>query len=423
LVKARGKQRTDATYVLAAIRVLNRLEMVAETLRATLNELATIAPDWLREVVPAVWYERYGRRIEEDRLPQSKDKRDAYAQTVGEDGFLLLELLTRADAPAIDQLQSVKVLRRMWDWHYERPARKPEGTGSTPPQVRLKPSQELPPAAGGLESPYELDARFRRRYATHWTGYQVHLTESCDDKQVHLITHVETTEATVHESQKTQAIHQALVDKQLPPDQHLVDSAYIDAELLINSRTQFGITLVGPGRPDSSWQAKVEGGYDRYRFEIDWDQQQVRCPQGQTSVSWEELTDQYGLYYRVSFDQAACLACPARALCTRAKTDPRRLRLQSKDQYQALQAARQLQTSPAGQKLYAKRAGIEGTISQGVRAFGLRQARYRGLAKTHVQNLATAAAINLDRLAAWFDERPQAQTRTSRFARLAPLAV
>jgi transposase len=219
---------------------------------------------------------------------------------------------------------------------------------------------------------------------------------------------------------RTERAVEALIDKQLPPAQHLVDSAYIDAELLTSSRTQFEISLVGPGRRDNSWQAKVEGGYDRYRFKIDWDQRSVRCPQGKTSVSWEELTDQYGLYYRVSFDQAACLACPARALCTRAQTEPRRLRLQPRDQYQALQAARHLQTTPAGQKLYAKRAGIEGTISQGVRAFGLRQARYRGLAKTHVQNLATAAAINLDRLAAWFDERPQAQTRTSRFARLAP---
>jgi transposase len=110
-------------------------------------------------------------------------------------------------------------------------------------------------------------------------------------------------------------------------------------------------------------------------------------------------------------------------LCTRAKDEPRRLRLQPQDQFEALQAARQLQSTVAGQRLYAKRAGIEGTISQGVRAFGLRQARYHGLAKTHLQNVATATAINLDRLGAWFDERPQAQTRTSRFARLAPLAI
>src|SRR5436305_4850629 len=80
LLKARGQQRTDSTHVLAAIRVLNRLELVAETLRATLNELATVAPDWLRDVAPLEWYERYGKRIEDARLPREKAAREAYAQ-------------------------------------------------------------------------------------------------------------------------------------------------------------------------------------------------------------------------------------------------------------------------------------------------------------------------------------------------------
>jgi Transposase DDE domain len=75
--------------------------------------------------------------------------------------------------------------------------------------------------------------------------------------------------------------------------------------------------------------------------------------------------------------------------------------------------------STEGCKLYAKRAGIEGTLSQGVRAFGLRRSRYIGLGKTHLQQVAIAAAMNLDRLAAWFVDRPRAQTRVSRFAALA----
>src|ERR671939_352270 len=87
LVKARGRQRTDATHVLAAVRALNRLELVAETLRAALNALAVAVPDWLRALAPAEWYERYSRRIEDARLPQSEAKRDAYARQVGEDGL------------------------------------------------------------------------------------------------------------------------------------------------------------------------------------------------------------------------------------------------------------------------------------------------------------------------------------------------
>jgi transposase-like protein DUF772 len=99
LLKARGQQRTDSTHVLAAIRVLNRLELVAETLRATLNALATVAPDWLQGLAPLAWYERYSRRIEETRLPREQAQRDAYAQTVGADGFHLLDALDAPQAP------------------------------------------------------------------------------------------------------------------------------------------------------------------------------------------------------------------------------------------------------------------------------------------------------------------------------------
>jgi transposase len=97
------------------------------------------------------------------------------------------------------------------------------------------------------------------------------------------------------------------------------------------------------------------------------------------------------------------------------------MRLQSRGQYEALKEARLLQKSEAGRELYNKRAGVEGTISQGVRTFGLRKARYRGLAKTHLQHIATAAAINLDRLVAWFDDIPRGTTRTSRLVALAPV--
>lgn len=87
-------------------------------------------------------------------------------------------------------------------------------------------------------------------------------------------------------------------------------------------------------------------------------------------------------------------------------------------QHQALQAARQKQTTAKFQTQYAPRAGIEGTISQGVRVNNLRRSRYIGLTKTHLQHLAIAAAINLSRLSNWFQKIPLASTRTSRFAAL-----
>ena len=99
LLKARGRQRTDATHVLASIRVLNRLELVGETLRAALNELAAVAPDWLRGAAPRAWYERYARRVEDGRLPRAAAEREAYARAVGEDGFALLDRLDRPATP------------------------------------------------------------------------------------------------------------------------------------------------------------------------------------------------------------------------------------------------------------------------------------------------------------------------------------
>ena len=149
----------------------------------------------------------------------------------------------------------------------------------------------------------------------------------------------------------------------------------------------------------------------------------MRCPQGDQSKVWQEGPDRYGPRILVTFDPDDCRNCPARSLCTRAKNQPRRLRIQLRPQYEALQAARQLLTTEVGRKLYNAWAGVEETISQGVRSFGLRQSRYWGLAKTHLQHLATAAAINLDRLGAWFEEWPLAKTRVSRFARLAPVAT
>jgi transposase len=182
LLKAQGQQRMDSTHVLAAIRVLSRLELVAETLRAALNDLATVAPDGLQGLAPLEWYERYGKRIEDTRLPREKAAREAYARTVGEDGFRVLDALERPEAPeAARELPSVATLRRTWQRHYDRT----EDTGSTTrkrprPRVRFKATRDLPRAAEGIESPDDPDARYRHKRDTQWTGYMVHVSETCE---------------------------------------------------------------------------------------------------------------------------------------------------------------------------------------------------------------------------------------------------
>jgi transposase len=427
LLKARGQQRTDSTHVLAAIRVMNRLELVAETLRAALNALATVAPDWLQALAPLAWYERYSKRIEDTRLPQSTASRDAYAQTVGEDGFHLLEALDAPETPAgLRELPVIATLRQTWQRHYER------STGEVPTsghaavsRVRFKANRDLPPAAEGIESPYDPEARYRHKRDTSWTGYMVHVSETCEPTAPHLLTHVHTTPASVHEAQCTTPIQQALMDKELPPREHFVDAAYISADLLVHSRDEQDITLRGPSRPSQGWQMQVAGAYTFEQFTVDWERQQVRCPQGKASVSWAERLGPAGHpFVQVRFSTQDCGTCAQRALCTHAKPpQARTLKLHPRPQYEAMHAAQAWYAGDEGQRQYGRRAGIEGTLSQGVRAFGLRRTRYRGLPKTHLQHVAIAAAINIDRIVAWVDQRPRAPTRTSRFAALAPAYV
>src|SRR5215204_4798272 len=139
-VKARGRQRSDTTHVLAAVRLLNRLELVGETLRAALNELATVAPDWLR-AAPRAWYERYALRVEDGRLPRTAAGREAYARTVGEDGFALLGRLDEPATPEeLRRLPQVEVLRQVWARHFVREGGAPPGEG-----VRLRAKDEPPP--------------------------------------------------------------------------------------------------------------------------------------------------------------------------------------------------------------------------------------------------------------------------------------
>jgi transposase len=427
LLKARGQQRTDSTQVLAAIRVLSRLALVAETLRAALNELATAAPEWLRDLASPAWFDRSKRRIEDACLPKDKAERDAYAQTVGAEGFHLLDALEGPEVPGtLRELPMVEALRRTWQRHYERSTEEGEATHALAQgPVRLQPKHDVPRAAKGIESPYDTAARYRNKGDTQWVGYMVHVSETCGSEEVHVITHTQTTAATVHEAMCTEPIQQALIAKGLPPGEHLVDAAYMAADLIVRSREAHAIALLGPPRPDMSWQSQVDGAYRLDHVAIDWDRQQVRCPQGKASVQWAERVDPAGHpYIQGGVSTHDCGACGARAFCTRAKPSrPRAMQLQPRRQYAALQAARAQYASEAGQKRYKRRAGVEGTLSQGVRAFGLRRARYRGGKKTHLQHVATAAAINVDRIVAWLDRRPRASTRTSRFAALRPKAA
>jgi transposase len=156
-------------------------------------------------------------------------------------------------------------------------------------------------------------------------------------------------------------------------------------------------------------------------FRIDWEKKAVTCPQKRQSIRWSKSkTARGGKMIHVEFAPQDCAACPSHPMCTRAKNLPRALTLQPREEHEAIQFARKRQKTEEFASLYSDRPGIEGTFSEGVRAFGLRQARYRGLERTHLQELATAASINVGRITNWLNAVPTAPTRRSRLAALVP---
>ena len=420
-LKARGRQRTDSTHVLGAVRQMNRLELIGETLRSVLECLAQIAPEWLRAQVEPDWFVRYARRVENYRLPKEQTKRDQLAEQYGRDGVRLLkDLDDSATPPELRALECVWVLRQVWEQQFvlESDAHDPPTARQT--HLRLRTNPELPAGAQLLCSPYDTEVRVSAKRQTIWLGYKVHLTETCDDDSPHLITHVETTESTTPDVGMTDTIHTELSRKALLPSEHLQDAGYPEADAIVNAQTEHGVTTCGPVHPDTGWQAAEKTGYDVSRFTFDWQKRIATCPQGHPSHTWSPIKNTHGLdAIEIRFARADCEPCPARELCTRAKSHMRMLQIRPQAQHEAIQQARQIQTTDAFKQRYAKRAGIEGTLSQGVRAFELRRTRYIGLAKTHLQHIVIAVAINLARIFNMLERVPPQLTRQSHFARLA----
>jgi transposase len=413
-LKVRGKQRTDSTQVLAAIRILHRLECVGETMRQALNALAVVGPDWLRAWVPDVWYDRYARAFTDYRLPAGRDERYTLAEVIGADGFYLLGMAYAPRTPAwVREVPAIQVLRQVWLQQFYAPAER----------VRWRSAEDLPPAALLICTPYDPEARYSKKRDTVWTGYKVHLTETCDAETPHLLTNVETTLATTADFELTEPIQAHLAGRDLLPSEHYVDAGYMSIEHVVRSQRDHGIDLVGPVPDETSWQAQAQEGFATASFAVDWEAKRATCPQGQHSSLWLERTDHRGHgVVHIKFAKAACQACPVRTHCTHAASEPRSLMIRDREHFAALQAARQRQTTDTFKAQYTARAGVEGTISQAVRTGAMRRARYLGLAKTRLEHLLMATGLNVLRLGTWLSDQPRPRGRPSPFVVLGAAA-
>jgi transposase len=328
----------------------------------------------------------------------------------------------------LGELEAVRVLRQVWEQQYSIVAE----------HCHWREVKELAPAAQLITSPQDQDARYSVKRSVIWIGYKAHLTETCDEEFPHLITHVRTTPATEDDSTALPPIHAALAKSARLPGEHLVDAGYPTGAILVSSAQEYGVQVLGPVRPDSSWQAQPtpaspapaataeaptapEQRFDITAFHIDWDKQQAVCPQGHVSRYWTEVPRPKGkAVIQVQFDTGECRQCAVREQCTRRKNRGREVTLQPRAEHEALQAARQRQQTPAFRQAYAKRAGVEGTMAEAAVAHEMRRSRYIGAQKTHLQHILTAVAMNVVRLIAWWEGRPRATTRRSPFAALAP---
>ena len=431
LVRAGGKMRTDSTHVISAVRDLNRLELAGESVRACLEQLAVAAPQVVAQLLDESWGKRYAARIDTWRMPASATKKEELALAYGRDGRTLLKAVYAAAASDPDlaflaRLQQVEVLRVVLVQNYLTVTGK---DGREVIKRREAQAEGLPPGRSRITSPYDTDARWSVKRDTFWNGYKIHVTETCDtagdrdgDGEAvvppNLVVGVETTEATVPDSQMTEPVHGRLAGRHLLPDEHLVDSGYPSAELLVSSQADFGIALVTPMLADTSPQARAGAGFDRAAFAIDFDHQQATCPQGHASSSWNPVAQRGTDTIVITFPKAACKPCPVRDQCTTSAAGRRQLTVHPREIHQAQLAARTAQDTTEFQARYALRAGVEGTIRQAIAVTGIRRARYRGLAKTRLEHASAAVALNLIRLHAFWNEHPLDRTRTSHIARL-----
>lgn len=342
-----------------------------------------------------------------------KQERTALAEMIGTDGRILLSAVDDPASPAwLRELPAVQTLRRVWiqQFYVEDDA------------LRWRTEREgIPPAARFISSPYDLDAHLGKKGMTAWIGYKVHLTETCDEDLPRLITNLETSSGPTADGAVTPTIHDGLKERALLPELHIVDTGYLDAEVLVPSRQDFNVDLLGPTRHDRRWQSRAAAGFGMADFTVDSDRQKAVCPEGHESVEWMPRIDNRGndsIYIR--FSPSHCAPCASRAMCTRSAGDSARrsISVRPEAQYAALRAARAREQTEALKEEYARRAGIEGTLSQGIRALGLRRSRYIGKARTHLQHVLIAAATNFVRVDHWLAGVPIAQTRRSPFVAL-----
>jgi len=392
LVHDRTTQRTDSTHVLAAVRDLTRLELVTESVRAALEEVARTAGHLLVGLVDEDWGRRYGRPVRLGKNPTRPKNRILAA---GQDGYRLLEHLH--DHPSGYRPGSqAEALRQILVQNYYHDA-----AG----RLCWRTSEDggLPPSSLAIVSPYDTTARYvRHGHIIQWKGFAAHLTETCASENVNVITDVATTSAATNDVQALPGIHTRLARRGLLPAEHLVDGGYTSLVHLERATREHQVTVSGPLPGNPTRQHRKSEGFGRDDFHIDFERQEVTCPQGKVSQGW------HGPYPTSSptaaplivarFTKSQCQPCPVRTQCTTSRDSARNVGFPPRELRDLQTRVRAEQQTPEWKARYAIRSGVEGTINEFAHGHGMRRCRYRGEPKAHLQHVLTAIAVNIERL-------------------------
>lgn len=383
LVRQRSPQRLDSTHVLGLVRRMSSLECVRETIRLAMAELAAVVAE--RPAAWALWWERYVETKLDYRAEEG-----TFAQKMVQAGTDVAAVLAWVDTLAEPARagQQVGLLRRVWDENFER----------VHAAVVMRESQPT----GAVKDPHDPEAQWSSKQSdkkTEWVGYKVQVAETVSDTvrkkgepTCAFVTAVVTQSATHSDEAGLAATWTEQAASGLEKASALyVDGAYVSAGALAAAAAE-GWELVGPAQP-SGTRGK---GYRTEAFDVQIAQRQAFCPAGHASTQCSRLAEAKTGKVSYRFEWGwQCRECALRTQCVGVGQAHRTLVVG--EHHAHLQARRQeQQTAPFRERL-KQRAAIEGTQSEMVRAHGLRRARYRGLAKTTLQNHFIGAACNVKR--------------------------
>jgi DDE family transposase len=381
----RSKQRLDSTHVLAAVASLSALECVRETLRLALEELECGLAQKER---PDFW-ELFWERYVESKLDYKSGAEllQSKRRQAGQDSWRLLQW-AQALRPELRYGRQMELLREVFAQQYQM-------EGAEPEPVKVH-------ATGVIQTPHDPDAQWSAKghgaQKKSWVGYKVQVAESLGEKTeaegANFITSMLTQKASQSDDP---GLEESLGEQARsglePPTELYVDGAYISAAR-IREASQQGCELIGPAQPSAN-RAGLADAYRIEAFEVNIARRKARCPGGFQSTQCSRINETgRKVVYRFEWSYH-CQGCPLRADCVPAAQRHRTI-VVGQD-HDLLQQRRREQLTPEFRLRMHQRNAIEGTLSELIRAHGLRRSRYRGFAKVELQNLFIAAACNIKR--------------------------